>query len=214
MSENQAMSVDNISTKIINYIPKNKGTEIKILDIATGQGYLLPVLSGQGYTNIYSADLNGENFKQDKVKYNFTQVDANVPLPFDDGFFDVIITSETIEHVESPIGFLRDLKRILKDDGTLIMTTPNVQTIFSRIYFLFAGGLAAHEDSDFKVSGHITVLPEWSIRRFCEMLDLKIEARTYNCAYFPIIKVKLFNNLLNILFGWISIWKISKNSIK
>jgi SAM-dependent methyltransferase len=51
----------------------------------------------------------------------------NEPFPYTDGEFDVIIFAEIIEHLlNDPCKVLREIKRVLKPGGTLIVTTPNV----------------------------------------------------------------------------------------
>jgi ubiquinone/menaquinone biosynthesis C-methylase UbiE len=48
-------------------------------------------------------------------------------LPVDDATFDMVICSEVIEHMEvDPQAMLAEVNRVIKDDGTLILTTPNV----------------------------------------------------------------------------------------
>jgi SAM-dependent methyltransferase len=48
------------------------------------------------------------------------------PFPFDDGAFDVVLFCEVLEHLlEDPLGTLREIRRVLKRGGDLIVTTPN-----------------------------------------------------------------------------------------
>jgi len=47
-------------------------------------------------------------------------------LGFRDSTFDEIYCFEVLEHVESPMKVLRELKRVLKSDGRVIITVPNV----------------------------------------------------------------------------------------
>jgi len=49
-----------------------------------------------------------------------------LPLPFGDGTFDVVLTYETIEHVPWPEEYVRELSRVLKRGGTMVLTTPSV----------------------------------------------------------------------------------------
>lgn len=46
-------------------------------------------------------------------------------LKFDDGIFDAVVSQDTIEHVQDDRKFLSEIKRVLKDNGTCIMFTPN-----------------------------------------------------------------------------------------
>lgn len=48
---------------------------------------------------------------------------------------------EVIEHMESPIAFLRNIARLLKPDGVAILTTPNVNNAPARVKFLLTGKL-------------------------------------------------------------------------
>lgn len=52
--------------------------------------------------------------------------DVSKELPFDNGEFNNILAGEIIEHLENPSYFVRECHRVLKKDGVLIMTTPNV----------------------------------------------------------------------------------------
>ena len=51
--------------------------------------------------------------------------DANGVLPFEDATVDVVIARHVIEHVVDTVGFLTELKRVLKPGGMLLLATPN-----------------------------------------------------------------------------------------
>jgi SAM-dependent methyltransferase len=53
---------------------------------------------------------------------------AVAPLPYADGEFDAVFSGETIEHVVDTDWFLSEINRVLKLDGTLLLTLPNVRT--------------------------------------------------------------------------------------
>jgi SAM-dependent methyltransferase len=46
-------------------------------------------------------------------------------IPFRDSTFDTVISCETIEHVPAPVEALREVRRVLRPTGCLLMTTPN-----------------------------------------------------------------------------------------
>jgi SAM-dependent methyltransferase len=62
--------------------------------------------------------------------YPFTYSHFNIerdPFPFSDGQFDLVLCCEIIEHLQvDPIRMLREIKRVLKPSGHLVLTTPNV----------------------------------------------------------------------------------------
>ncbi len=53
---------------------------------------------------------------------------------FDDESFDCLVSAEVLEHVPSPYNTLREYNRVLKDSGTLIITTPNSHYLARVIY--------------------------------------------------------------------------------
>lgn len=65
-------------------------------------------------------------------------VDLNKKLPFKDGSFDLIWCSEVIEHLDDPSDTITEFQRVLKEGGSLIITTPNSYClIFRMIYLIF-----------------------------------------------------------------------------
>src|SRR5688572_28681167 len=50
--------------------------------------------------------------------------DLSQPLPFDDGMFDTLLSSDVIEHLPDPVLAFREMGRILRPGGTLILNTP------------------------------------------------------------------------------------------
>jgi SAM-dependent methyltransferase len=69
----------------------------------------------------------------------FARVDLNAPLPWADATFDLAISTEGIEHLENHFAFFREFWRVLKPNGTLIVTTPNITALRSRVRFFGSG---------------------------------------------------------------------------
>jgi len=75
-------------------------------------------------TVIYS-DLD-QSKKNEELKYKHFNVEEDL-FPYEDDKFDLVIFAEIIEHLlNDPCRVLREIKRVLKPGGTLILTTPNV----------------------------------------------------------------------------------------
>lgn len=100
-----------------------------ILDIACGIGYGANIMKNSEFSAFIVA---GDNYlpglHYGKTVYskeiNFCNVDI-LHLPFRDSFFDVIVSFETLEHLKDLERYLKELKRILKNGGILICSTPN-----------------------------------------------------------------------------------------
>ncbi len=65
--------------------------------------------------------------------------DEEKPFPFSDGHFDAVISLAVIEHVFHVDHFLREIHRILSDDGCLYLTAPNYAGLVYLPRFLFKG---------------------------------------------------------------------------
>jgi methionine biosynthesis protein MetW len=55
-----------------------------------------------------------------------TKADLNKPLPYEDGFFDIVHANQVIEHLASTDLFLHEVKRVLRPDGYAILSTNNL----------------------------------------------------------------------------------------
>lgn len=100
-----------------------------VLDIACGSGYGSAHLAEKA-KNVTGVDIDGEVIDYCKKIYpfrnlDFLQIDKNQVLEDFSNKFDVIVSLETIEHVADYEFFLTKLKKYLKDEGRIILSTPN-----------------------------------------------------------------------------------------
>jgi ubiquinone/menaquinone biosynthesis C-methylase UbiE len=99
-----------------------------VLDIACGCGYGTSFLARRGAKSVIGVDRSVEALECAKFytesNLKFINGDA-YKLEFENNTFDVIISFETIEHLDNPTKFVTELQRVLKKDGTLIISTPN-----------------------------------------------------------------------------------------
>lgn len=102
-----------------------------VLDIACGMGYGSYLLSGYA-SSVVGIDINPDavlSASNTYVKQNLQYLVGTVGnIPLDrNHFIDVITSFETIEHIpeEDQTKFLQEVKRLLKPDGLLIISTPN-----------------------------------------------------------------------------------------
>ncbi|MBM7609065.1 GT2 family glycosyltransferase/ubiquinone/menaquinone biosynthesis C-methylase UbiE/predicted nuclease with TOPRIM domain [Lysinibacillus composti] len=101
-----------------------------VLDAACGEGYGSNYLATNA-EKVVGIDIDEESIVHAQNKYlkrNLEFMAASIEkLPFEDHSFDVVVSFETIEHVNENLQqqFLTEIKRVLKEDGILIMSTPN-----------------------------------------------------------------------------------------
>lgn len=99
-----------------------------VLDIPSGAGAFTQRLLNHGI-NVVSADIENILMVENK---NFSIADMNKPLPYEDNKFDSIICIDGIEHLEQPFGFIRECQLKLRKGGTVILSTPNINSLRSR----------------------------------------------------------------------------------
>lgn len=96
----------------------------KILDVGCGHGFCLEAAKKRGF-NAVGIDVSGyavEYAKEHGCKAFLTDI---YKAGFKDTSFDVITIFQLIEHVPNPVKFMKEVKRILKPGGHVILTTPN-----------------------------------------------------------------------------------------
>jgi len=108
----------------------------KVLDAPAGEGHLAEELARRGH-DVTAIDLNTDQVRGRRAHY--VAADLNGTLPFADGDFDLVACVESIEHLENPHNLVREFFRVLRPGGALIVTTPNVMSLESRLQNLFLG---------------------------------------------------------------------------
>lgn len=66
-------------------------------------------------------------------------VDLTRRLPYPDCSFDLVIITEVIEHLEAHTHLIHEAGRLLRHDGHLVLTSPNLQRVHSRFHFFLTG---------------------------------------------------------------------------
>ena len=118
---------------IISKVPNGVNS---ILDVGCGKGWIAKEFLPKGKT-VVSLDISVTNPSIVKKLYSnpkhFAIAADSFHLPFNYDSFDCVIASEIIEHVFDPAGFVKELFRVVKKGGSLVITTPYKEKI---IYYL------------------------------------------------------------------------------
>jgi 2-polyprenyl-3-methyl-5-hydroxy-6-metoxy-1,4-benzoquinol methylase len=103
----------------------------KILDVGCADGAILKPLTAQH--QLHGIDICQPLLDRAKANGFIPQcVDLeNNSLPYKDGEFDVVFSGETIEHHVDTDWFLSEINRVLKPNGLLLLSFPNIRTITS-----------------------------------------------------------------------------------
>ncbi len=100
----------------------------KVLDIACGEGYGSNLIA-QLAEAVIGVDIDQETIQKAKTKYQSQNLifkhGSATSIPCEDSYFDIVISFETIEHLNEHIQMFTEIKRVLKPNGLLILSSPD-----------------------------------------------------------------------------------------
>lgn len=109
----------------------------RVLDIACGEGYGSALMSGWGAASVLGVDVSAHaverakaNFSASNVRFVQSSGEDLIAIAGDEKF-DLIVSLETVEHVDDPALFLRNLKSLLADGGVIVLSCPNDNWYFA-----------------------------------------------------------------------------------
>lgn len=99
---------------------------LRVLDAACGEGYGTAMIASAGAKLAVGVDVDEKAVEHARERYglDFRQGDVT-ELPFDEGSFDLVVSFETIEHVGDGERVISEFRRVLSDEGLLVISTPN-----------------------------------------------------------------------------------------
>ncbi|MDQ6998972.1 MAG: class I SAM-dependent methyltransferase [Mariprofundus sp.] len=145
-------------TNLKNNYPNITGNH---LDIGSGTGNLIRRMRMQYNLTSSACDYTAEFMALDDVKVDIVDLNDGV-LPYADNSFDLVTFTEVAEHLENYRAIVREVHRILKPGGVIVLTTPNILNMKSRMRFLtngfwsMFGPLHVGETAIESTGGHIT----------------------------------------------------------
>tara|TARA_R110000868_G_scaffold132380_2_gene343144 strand:+ start:75534 stop:76217 length:684 start_codon:yes stop_codon:yes gene_type:complete len=148
-----------------------------IIDIGMGQGKFLALLKSH-YPGI---DLHGADaadygaLASSDITRHIKDFNQEIDLGLS---FDMVTSIEVIEHLRDPRHFIEQLSKLTKENGTIVITTPNNESFNSLISFIMRGYFSAFSPRDYPA--HITPITEYQLRQIVsEHSDLEIMSVHY-----------------------------------
>jgi 2-polyprenyl-3-methyl-5-hydroxy-6-metoxy-1,4-benzoquinol methylase len=145
-----------------------------LADVGCGTGELWLALRGRFRSCLGVDAVRYEGLPQD-VEFHAADLDAGLPLP--DASVDAAAAVEVIEHLENPRAFVRELARIVRPGGWVVVTTPNQLSALSLLTLIVKGRFSAFQDTSYPA--HRTALLEIDLRRIMSECGLRDLAVTY-----------------------------------
>ena len=202
------------------YIEKYKLENAVYLDLGAGNGMITDILKKYGYTVAIDGSesmvellmqRNKEELNNNKLSvYNYT-------LPLPDNFvlnnlnkYGIIVLSSVIEYIEKDDLLLKQISSMLKNNGVLIMSYPNIYSIYRILekYFI----------KYFRRKSYLSVVKKFyslnDIKNISEKYNLKILESTYFSLPYHKYTKKLFKHKRPKILSTLGIVIITKNSNK
>lgn len=110
----------------------------RVLDVGCSSGYLARPLVGRGciVVGIERDEAAAEAAREVCAEVLVGDAES-MELPFEPGAFDVVLCGDLVEHLRDPEAFLARVRPLLRPDGRLVLTTPNVANWAMRLGLLF-----------------------------------------------------------------------------
>jgi ubiquinone/menaquinone biosynthesis C-methylase UbiE len=98
-----------------------------VLDVGCAEGYFMTLISDRFQREVWGVDLSTVALAKAHEKYGLPVAAADATrLPFSDGSFDLVYSTEVIEHMLDPDQMIAEMRRVSR--GTVLVTTPVSQT--------------------------------------------------------------------------------------
>lgn len=182
---------------IIQEILKKKNKkEVLFVDIGCGDGQFMKYVSEYGPHDLKINFIGIDKYVERKsFDFQLLNDDVEQKINLQDKTADIIVCAEIIEHLKNTDQFIQEVRRILKDDGDLIITTPNLASYFNR-FLLVLGyqpyhaevseiesgfglglvyGVLGRSKINNKTAGHLRMFTFRALRDFIEYYDLRIK---------------------------------------
>lgn len=150
----------------------------KLLDIGCASGDFLAGVQQGSQWQVLGTDINPEVVASVKEKLGLdVRVGEIEDVAFDAGYFDVVRVQDILEHVPSPLVFLKECRRIIKDEGTFYLSVPNGLADAQNLVDYYT----KYDSPAFSGAGHIYFLSFPSLQLLFKQAGFRIEkAYSYN----------------------------------
>lgn len=204
------MSTDRILRAAADAVAVTGPKSLQHLDIGSGHGDLITLLRAKTLvSHSVACDYTSALMALPDVEVKVANLNTE-PLPFADASFDLVTCTEVVEHLEHYRETLREIYRVLKPAGRLVVTTPNILNLKSRIRFLIFGfynlfgPLHTLESELHATGGHINPVSSFYLKHSLldagfSQIKLSIDKRQNSSMFWLVLlylPIKLFSMLI------------------
>jgi SAM-dependent methyltransferase len=172
----EGRSDEPIHALVRRIVDAKEGGYRRVVDLGCGRGDAAAALHGTygSYTGVDIVEYEG--FPRG-AGISFLKANLEESLPLEDQAADLVVSIETIEHLENPRRFIREVVRLVRPGGRVVVTTPNQLSLASKLHLVFRNQFQAFQEAPGLYPSHITALVEGDLRRIareCGLVDIDI----------------------------------------
>jgi 2-polyprenyl-3-methyl-5-hydroxy-6-metoxy-1,4-benzoquinol methylase len=168
-------SSDDVIHRVVSEVLAQRGVTGVLADVGCGTGRLWGRVRDRFSRCI---GIDALRFDGLPAGIDFREADLDgARLPVNDGEVDAAVAVETIEHLENPRAFCRELARITRPGGVVVITTPNQLSALSLLTLLAKQQFSAFQENSYPA--HRTALLEIDLRRIAAEAGLVDAAVSY-----------------------------------
>lgn len=160
-----------------------------VLDLAAGSGAWLGRLRDAGFKDLCAVELNVDWFELEGLTPRPIDLNTTFSQEFDSPF-GLVTAIEIMEHLDCPRDFLRQIHHLLRDDGYLLLTTPNIGHWIGRLRFLKRGEHRYFREGDYHSQRHISAMTDLHVRLMLRETGFRlVESRVAGSFFGPLRKL-------------------------
>ncbi len=164
---------------------RRKGRRLRIVDVGCGDGTVSRLFLGAG--QVFGVDMVPELVETamaQGIEARVVDVTADgLPFPADE--MDVVYGGALIEHLYDPEFFLSECHRVLVPDGIVVLTTPNIASLTSRVRMLLGRGPKFYAPAlSWEFGGHIRIFTAGTLNKLLQESGFTVEELTSNLVSF------------------------------
>jgi len=163
-------------------ILKNLGPG-ELLDIGAGTGYFASRVAKLWQKTVNVTEIKKECVKEPGLIVSEVNCDSD-KLPYPDSSFDYVTFVEIIEHLKNPWFAVSEIQRVLKPNGVLVFTTPNISNFRSKLLFLLKNKFPQFENEEhFSPLEHLHPFAMGELKLILSENNFNIEKINYGEGY-------------------------------
>ena len=140
-------------------------TTRNVLDVGSGWGYFLMLLKEAGF-DCYGIELSQALAEFSRKEFDLDVVSTPIEEYQTNIRFDIITLFGVIEHVKAPVNIMKKCKRLLKDNGYILLFTPNFESV--------AVNLKKQNANMVYPGQHLHHFTKRSMEKVCELIQMKL----------------------------------------